>query len=72
MHSRCFNCTAEVVARGNLDTTSMSPVHLTDSFLRRQGVAREEFFEPSITHSCELSGGGGVARSLDSQVTCHQ
>ena len=35
---------------------------------------QKSFWERSMTHSCELvegSGGGGVAGSLDSQVTCH-
>ena len=39
--SQCFSCTAEVVARGNLDTTIMSSSHLT--VIRRQGVSGEEF-----------------------------
>ena len=29
VHSRCFSCTAELVARGTLDTTFMSPLYLT-------------------------------------------
>ena len=55
VHSRRFSCTTEVVARGNLDTICVSPLHLVVVFVRRQALPQKSFLEPSMTHSCELS-----------------
>ena len=52
---------AEVVARGNLDTTVMSPLYLGQPFVRREAL-RKSVFEPSMTDSKELlrAGSPGV------------
>ena len=45
----------ELFTQRNLDTTFTSP-WLSDSFwFRRQAVSAEEFFQPSMTHTCESS-----------------
>ena len=52
----------------------MSPLYF--AVFSAVGALRQViFWEPSATKSSSLSrawGGGGVAGSLDSQVTCHQ
>ena len=62
VHSRCFSCIAEVVAHKNLDTTFMSPLFVT-VICSPSGRFRRGVFEPSTSHSCELSRALGVAGS---------
>ena len=58
VHSRCFSCTAEVVAHKNLDTNFMSPLYVTVT-CSPSGRFRRGVFQPSTSHSCELSRARG-------------
>ena len=72
-------CTVDASAAGqfflvNLDNISMSLLYLAD-FFSSLDVARVDFLgalDDEEFFVVEGSGGGGVAGSLDSQVTCHQ
>ena len=65
---------AEQFLHGNLNNISMTLLYFADIFCSRHvapvdflgALDDEEFFV------VEGSGGGGVAGSLDSHVTCHQ
>ena len=52
------DASVEVVALGNLDTTFMSPLHMAVT-CPLSGRFRRRVFEPSMTHSCELSRARG-------------
>ena len=58
VHSRCFSCIAEVVAHKNLHTTFMSPLYVM-VICSPSGRFRSRVFEPSTSHSCELSRARG-------------
>ena len=61
---------AELVARGKSDISSTSPLYQAVFCVRCPGFAREEFFQPSMTHSCGSSRARG-RREPDSLVFCH-
>ena len=77
MHSRHFSCLPSRCRTGKLDITSTSPLYFTVrcSLFRCCLRSWVDFFgSPRRQRVLSRRGlrGGGVARSLDSQVTCHQ
>ena len=67
MHSRCFG---RAFLHENLDIISTNRLFCSICSCAQSPLVI--FWEPSTTFVVEGSGGGGVAGSLDSQVTRHQ